>query len=214
MNRIGTFAKSFLAHDPVGEATSVEAPPSFILSGSVAFAFSVDDVLFATADEGGELYFHGRELFFDVPKGQTVDLLTGGAPLDAGSAPSEAAPDRNFQFLAVNASAEGAPARLRLFSYGRDGEVRCKERKLKTGRSRLKPDAADAAASRLCLTLSGAGRIAFASLRLVRGPEEAGEAGSERPPESCPLLQLIMPDYLAARKAGAEIPPPPLTTDV
>lgn len=174
---------------------------------AIAFAFSVDGVLLATLDSPGHFHFHNHELFYEIPEGRTVCLVTGGAPTRA-EVPPASTQAIDLVVLYVSSFHGNRPV-LGLLDYDDTGKSYCVEHRLREGRNTLRVVPPLTGAARAVLKLSGSGRLSFASLKLVPPSATAPTAPSVAPPpDADPLLALVAPDHKAARIAGAEIPPP------
>ncbi len=196
------FARPVATPSPGLPAVASTAPEE-----ALAFTLSVDGVLLATQENPGDLHFHNRELFYEIPPDRAVCLVTGGAPTRADALP-DAAQAITLVILDVS-SLQGEPPLLSLRGYDDAGEAHCVERRVREGRNALRPAPPLTGATRAILKLSGSGRISFGTVKLMH---QSAAAATVPPADTDPLLALVAPDHKAARLAGAEIPPPNLTS--
>ena len=173
----------------LGRTASPSPVPSLLTTPEEALAFtlSVDSVLLATLENPGVLHFHNHELFYDLPSGQSVCLVTGGASTRADAAPNAASAGQAIDLVSLKVSSlKGDPPSLSLLSYDHEGRVHRVERKIRDGRTVLRPVLLEAVAARVGLTLSGSGRMTLQSMKMVRAKAATGSAAEEPLVSSCP----------------------------
>ena len=171
-------------------------------------AFTIQGHLFQTTGSGvGEIHMLGHALYYDIPDGEHLVFFTGGGPYSV-EAPPRAGPPIWRLFL--DAEIEGEAPEFCLAAYDADGAPSRIDGVLKKGRIRLTLPEGATPASRACMILSGRGVLRCSMMRLLPPVPPAAPAALE----GNRLYDLIRPDYDAARLAGAEVPPPPLTTSV
>lgn len=195
---------------PAPAAPSPPSIPACDAEDAITFSCAIDGALFVTCSSAGRLYLFGRILDFDIPAGEQVELIAGG-PLNPNGL-MRVRPDLGptVHGVTVQAVVEGTPSILRIHEPGEGEAPLVRERPIITGRTAIKATSV-AGASAVSIVLAGTGRVTFKSLQFSRvAPKPV--APTDVPAASDPLLALVQPDYLAARKAGAEIPPPPLVS--
>lgn len=158
---------------------------------------------FQAEKRSGQVHALGSTLYWDVPAGKEVVLFTGGSPTSAALPPCR---DAAIVGLFIEADVEGHLPRFFLITYDDRRGALPVNGVFKSNRLRLTIPAHEPLAQRACIALAGQGALRCRALRLIyqRPKDQSADATGNR------LYDIVKSDFDAARKAGAEIPPPPL----
>ena len=147
----------------------------------------------------GYFFVYHQDAYFDVPEGHALLLETALIPSEGG---------RSLQRAVVTCVASGDLADLVFEAIDDAGAVHEARAPLRHGASAVNTPIPNPAGARLRLELRGRGRFKLTALRPRFIEPPAAPTPQDAAPN--PLLDLVREDYEAARKAGAEIPRPPL----